>query len=74
MPRLLFDVSFTRTQTRFNGIVRTVTRLLQAMQADVDYWSEVIPVTYHSGGLRRLRDPLTITDAPPPLTRRTART
>lgn len=55
MGRLLFDVTFTRTQHRPAGIPRTVTKLWAAL-ANVPGVPELVPVTFHAGGLRRARE------------------
>ncbi|MDB5858958.1 MAG: glycosyltransferase family 1 protein [Ramlibacter sp.] len=52
MGRLLFDVSFTRTQARPAGISRTVARLLESM-ARAGTGDGVLAVSFHSSGLRR---------------------
>lgn len=54
MGRVLFDVTFTRTQARPAGIPRTVARLRDAM-ATAAAGCEVVPVTFHRGRLRTLR-------------------
>lgn len=53
MERLLFDLSFTRTQTHPTGMSRTANRLLEAMAAAAA--GTVVPVSYHRGGLRALQ-------------------
>lgn len=52
MSRILFDVSFSRTQERANGIVRTVSRLSQSLETQLPKDSKLFQVTYHSTGLR----------------------
>lgn len=54
MGRILFDVSFTRTQQRPAGIPRTVTKLWAALTR-VPGAIDAVPVVFHAGGLRRPR-------------------
>jgi hypothetical protein len=54
MPRLLFDISFTRTQRENVGITRTVRRLLQEFQRSA---VGVQPVSCGRGAFRVLQEP-----------------
>jgi glycosyltransferase involved in cell wall biosynthesis len=54
MARILFDVSFTRTQHHPTGIPRTVERLCRALAQDAGE-REFVPVAFHAGRWRRPR-------------------
>ncbi len=53
-PRLLFDVTYTRTQEGNVGITRTVRRLLACLETlgQQGGW-QCVPVAFHSGGFRQ---------------------
>lgn len=54
-PRLLFDVTFTRTQVAHVGITRTVNRLCAELRTLAPRSGlEFVPVVFHSSGFRRL--------------------
>lgn len=54
-PRLLFDVSFTRTLVAHVGITRTVNRLSAEFSTLAPrYGMEFVAVVFHSSGFRRL--------------------
>lgn len=57
-PRLLFDVTFTRTQTVNVGITRTVRRLWPELESQSPgHGLEFMPVVFHSHGFRRYSAP-----------------
>jgi len=56
--RLVFDVSYTRTQAGNVGITRTVRRLLQALQALQPAAADCIPAGFHSRGFRHASPPV----------------
>ena len=62
--RLLFDISYTRTQEGNVGITRTVRRLGAALQAlaRVQAW-QYAPVAWHTGGFRQARPAATAASA-----------